>query len=320
MHVITPEPKTESAAVAKSKGPAVVSVLSGKGGVGKTVFSANLAVALAEQIRGVLLIDCDLSAGQAHLVLGLYPPYGLAQVLRGERTLAQILVRAGDGFLLVPGGPSGGSAVELKGKEVRRLAAEARLAVPSAQAILFDVGAGRAAAASDFAAVADVLIVLTTPEPTAIRATIALIEAMLSERPEAEPRLVINMVSNEQEARAAYTKIVGALLPVFSNEPGYLGYVPYDLEISRSLWRYRPVFTYAPRSRAAGAFRVLRSALAAQLGMGMGSSVQSSAEGSESDGAEKARADREIRGSGFCDGSDEPGWDDEDDGGEVRAA
>jgi flagellar biosynthesis protein FlhG len=265
MEILLPKPQARAAPHKGAGGPTVISVLSGKGGVGKTILSANLAVAIASESRRVLLVDCDLSAGQSHMVLGISPVSGLAQVLRGEKGLSQILVKSHKNLYLVPGGPSGGSAVELQGAEVRRLAVEARQVVPSLTAVLMDVGSGRPAAASDFAGVAEIPLVVTTPEPTAVRATLALLEAILSERPDAKLYLLVNMAADEAEARETFDKMSSALLPVFSGDLSYLGWIPFDLEVTRSLCRYRPVVTSAPRGRAARGLLALREALAPLL-------------------------------------------------------
>ncbi len=265
MQIVLPKSQAGPAACAGAGAPTVISVLSGKGGVGKTILSANLAVAMASERGKVLLVDCDLSAGQSHLVLGVSPINGLAQVLRGEKKLDQILVKGCKNLYLAPGGPSGGSAVELQGAEVRRLAAEAQRAVPSLRAVVLDVGPGRPGAASDFARVSDVPLVVTTPEPTAVRATLALLEAVLSERPDGKLYILVNMASGEQEARETFDKIAAALLPLFFGDLKYMGWVSFDLEVTRSLWRYRPVVTSAPRGRAARGFLALRDALAPLL-------------------------------------------------------
>jgi flagellar biosynthesis protein FlhG len=283
MEIVLPKPQAAPTPQTDAGGPTLVSVLSGKGGVGKTILSANLSVAIAAESRKVLLVDCDLSAGQSHLVLGISPVSGLAQVLRGEKKLGQILVNGYKNLYLAPGGPSGGSAVELQGAEVRMLAAQARRVVPSLKAVVMDVGSGRPAAASDFAGVAEVPLVVTTPEPTAVRATLALLEAVLSERPDATLYVLVNMASGEREARETFDKIAAALLPVFSGDLKYLGWIPFDLEVTRSLWRYRPVVASAPRGRAARGFITLRDVLAPLLGSTGGASTDTHARGGETD-------------------------------------
>jgi len=268
MELVLPAPETELKREAGSDGPTVVAVLGGKGGVGKTIVSTNLAVALASEHRGVLLMDCDLSAGQSHLLLGLCPASGLAQVVSGEKNLGQIIISAGNGLTLAPGGPSGGSALELEGRQIKRLVADAGVEAPSARALMLDAGPGHMGALGDFVDAADIAVVVCTPEPTAIRATVAMLEVMLTERPEANPYLLVNMASSLQDAHNSYERIKDALLPVFTAGIRFFGWLPYDLEVTRSLWRYRPVVKDMPRSRAARGFGDLTLALVGLMGNG----------------------------------------------------
>lgn len=319
MQTVAPKAHRSTGAETKPGRPAFVSVLSGKGGVGKTLVAANLAVTMALEMKRVLLVDCDLSAGQSHLVLGVSPSAGLAQAVRGEKRLGQITMEVFENLHFVAGGPSGGSAIELRDEEIRRLAVQARLAVPSLCAVVLDAGAGRAPAASAFAGVSDVPLVLTTGEPTAVRATVALLEAMLTERPEAQPYVVVNMAEDEAEARRTHFRIVHALMPVYSVEPRYLGYLPHDPEISRSLCKYKPVVTESPDSNAAKGLRSLWASLAPHLGLG----------GTQTEVAAEADEDNRLFGGGGGLGkseptsprdSDEGGDADQDDQGETRAA
>jgi flagellar biosynthesis protein FlhG len=268
VELVLPAPETELKREAGSEGPTVVAVLSGKGGVGKTIVSTNLAVALASEHSGVLLMDCDLSAGQSHILLGLCPSSGLAQVVRGEKNLGQIMISAGNGLTLAPGGPSGGSALELEGRQIKRLVTEAGKAAPSAHALMLDAGPGHKGALGDFVDAADIVLVVCTPEPTAIRATVAMLEVMLTERPDAKPYLLVNMASSRQDAQYSYERIKDALLPVFTAGLRFFGWLPYDLEVTRSLWRYRPIVKDTPRSRAARGFGDLRSSLVGLMGNG----------------------------------------------------
>lgn len=317
MELVLPAVREKIESDRKSNGPTVVSVLSGKGGVGKTIVSANLAVALASKSRQVLLIDCDLSAGQSHLVLGLCPSCGLAHVVNGRKELKQVLMSVGGGLSLVPGGPPGGSAMELRGEQLRALMNSARASMPSTQVVFLDAGPGSVAVCGDFAAVADIPLVLTTPEPTAIRATVGLLEAMLTEQPQVRPYLLVNMAASKQDAVGAFRKITGALLPVFISEPKLFGWLPYDLEVTRSLGRYRAVVTDTPRSRAARGFRRLRSIVIEYLeGSGLLTQVSGDEERGEGTcGSEPDRRDQKAR-----EGSDRPKRDDQHDSDEALAA
>jgi flagellar biosynthesis protein FlhG len=273
MELVKPAPKAHLEGKYESDRPPVVAVLSGKGGVGKSIISTNLAVALASERAGVLLLDCDLSAGQSHILLGLCPSSGLAQVVRREKSLGEVALSAGGGVTLIPGGPCGGSAMDLGGKEIRGLVAEMSVLAPFSRALILDCGPGHNGALGAIVDTADVPVVVCTPEPTAIRATLAMLEVLFTERPNAKAHLLVNMATGEQDAVGAYRRIVDALLPVFATGVGLLGWLPYDMEVTRSLWRYRPVILDTPTSRAARAFHALEASVAALLGPGRGTST-----------------------------------------------
>jgi flagellar biosynthesis protein FlhG len=273
MELLAPAPKAELRGGRDQNRLGVVAVLGGKGGVGKTVVSTNLAAALASERDRVVLIDCDLSAGQSHILLGLCPSSGLAQVVRGEKKLREIALSAGRGLTLVPGGPSGGSVLDLRGEDLRGLVVEAGRLAPQARAVLLDAGPGQRAALGGFVDAADIALVVCTPEPTSIRATVAMLEVLFTERPEAKPHLLVNMATNEEDATGSYERIKDALLPVFTTGISLFGWLPYDLEVTRSLWRCRPVVFDTPRSRAARGLVALRESLEGLIGGANGAST-----------------------------------------------
>jgi len=295
MELVLPVGEPVLGSAVKQSGPAVLSVFSGKGGVGKTVVAANLAVALAAELDRVLLVDCDVCVGQAHLVLGLMPSCGLGQVVRGSKELSDIVVRVGEKLMLAPGGPSGGRFFELRGREVRALVAQAKTSMSSTSAVVLDSGPCCCAAHADFAAVADVPVVLTTPEPAAMRATVALVESVLCHRSDRSLSIVVNMASGRAEAAEVFERIRGAVVPVFQAEPELLGWLPADEAVGESLRARRPLVERDPGSAFAAGLRRLASELAARLGGGRGAAtgVAGEPEGDATDGSDHADGDGE---------------------------
>jgi flagellar biosynthesis protein FlhG len=299
-----------------------VAVISGKGGVGKTTLSANLAVSAASRRLAVLLLDLDLSAGQIHLLLGLSPCSGLTQVVGGEKTLKQVCLEAGNGLRLAPGGPNGGHGAEIQGSYVQRLVAEARMALPPPGILILDSGPSRIPGAADFARTVDLTLVLSTPEPTSIRSTVALIETLCCECPTARPWILINMASSEAEARSTYERIRGALLPLFEDNPQYFGFVPYDEAVPRSVRQSVPLAAATLESPALLSLRGLAGSLVRMQAdlTGIGAFPAKEAE----EDPDERRPDDTARGLSpdKPEGSDNPEKADENDGegGCARAA
>jgi len=251
MELINPEPAVELLADSSKSGPLKVAVMSGKGGTGKSTFAANLAARLASSRPGVIILDCDLNVGQLHLLLGLSPCFGLAQVVRGEKNLKQV-IEAHNGLHVVPGGPNGGQGMEMERSHIEKLLGEAETAIPSPAIVIVDTGPSRIATAPDFAAAADIALAVTTPESTSVRATVALLEALCCNRPDLRPWVLVNMASGEGEAAATYDLIRGSLLPLFEDNPHFFGCVPFDPVVPLSVRQAVPFVvssTESPASR-----------------------------------------------------------------------
>ena len=260
MELIKPEPAVELLADSSQSSPLKVAVMSGKGGAGKSTFAANVAARVASTRPGVILLDCDLNVGQLHLLLGLSPSFGLAQVVRGEKNLKQVL-EAHNGLHIAPGGPNGGQGLEMERSHIQKLLGEAETAIPSPAIVIADTGPSRIAAAPDFAGAADIVLAVTTPESTSVRSTVALIEALCCDCPSLRPWVLVNMASGEGEAAATYELIRGSLLPLFEDNPHFFGCVPIDPIVPLSVRQAVPFVVSSPESPASRNLAALAESL-----------------------------------------------------------
>jgi flagellar biosynthesis protein FlhG len=248
LQLVRPKPDGCLLTDSRGNGCLKVALVGGKGGVGKTTLSANLAVSIASRRLGVMLLDCDLSAGQIHLLLGISPCLGLAQVVLEEKALKEVIVEAGPRLHVAPGGPVGGEGLEMEGRHLQALFGQAQIAVPSLRILILDTGPSRISAAPGFARQVDFTVVTCTPEPTSVRATVALLEALCCGCPWVRPWVLVNMSSSQEEAQGTFERIQGALLPLFQDVPRYLGAVPFDASVSLALRRRQPYVSIAPLS------------------------------------------------------------------------
>jgi len=234
-----------------------IAVTSGKGGVGKTQLSANLALALAKRGQKVLLLDADLGLASLDLALGIHPQSDLLSVVRGERKIDEILVEAAHGVMLVPACPGRYEMANLSGAEREKVRLVIEDLARRFDILIIDTGAGIGANSVGFAALANEIILVTTPEPTALRDAYAMAK-VLNKRAGAESiELVANQVASEVGGLEVYERLLGIAQRFLSLELSYLGCIPKDESVSRAVASGHPYVLGAPQSKAARALESL---------------------------------------------------------------
>jgi flagellar biosynthesis protein FlhG len=240
----------------------VVAVTSGKGGVGKTNFSTNLSLTLAQSGQRVIVLDADLGLANLHVVLGITPRYHLEHVMRGERTLREVLY-PGPCDIQIIGGGSGITELANLDQRTRDVFVNGLQELDSlADVILIDTGAGLSHNVLAFLCAVDEIIVVTTPEPTAITDAYATIKVVSRENPSARIMLVINMAHSEAEARNVADKLTMIAHQFLRIDIDCLGYIPQDPAVTRAVRAQKPFSLSEPGSPAARSV----AQIAAQLG------------------------------------------------------
>lgn len=235
----------------------VVAVTGGKGGVGKTSVSINLAIALAEMGRRVVLLDADLGLANVDVLLGLHPRRTLADVLAGECTLADILLDGPGGIRIIPASSGTQSMVALHPREHGGLIHAFSEIAPALDMLIVDTAAGIADGVVSFVRAAQECIVVVCDEPSSLADAYALIKLLHRDHGMQRFRLLGNMVRSPQEAAALYAKLAHVCERFLDITPLDAGFIPFDDLVRKCIQRQRPVLTGAPRSRAAQAFREL---------------------------------------------------------------
>ncbi|MEE9211335.1 MAG: MinD/ParA family protein [Phycisphaeraceae bacterium] len=228
----------------------IVTVTSGKGGVGKTSLSVNLAIRLSVMGRRVVLLDADLGTANADVLCNLTPTDTLAHVVAGQRTLAQTMVEAPGGFRLVPGA-SGLAAIAALGEfERARLVDQIHELEHDADLVLIDTGAGVSPNVLSFAVAADQLLVVTTPEPTAVTDAYALIKTVSRQRDDIDVRLLVNIVREPAEGREVFGRLEAVCRRFLTITPRYAGHILYDPRVAQAVRHRRPFVLENPNSEA----------------------------------------------------------------------
>lgn len=235
----------------------VLAVTGGKGGVGKTNVSVNLSIALAELGRKVMLFDADLGLANIDVVLGLHPQYDLSHVMRGERTLDEIILDGPEGVQVVPGA-SGIKEMAMMGSAEHAGLIHAFSDIGGhLNTLIVDTAAGISDSVISFSRAAQEVIVVVCDEPASITDAYALIKLLNREYGITRFRVLTNMVQSAQEARDLYNKlcrVTDRYLDVMLN---YLGGIPYDDTLKKAVKGQKAVVQAFPRCRAAQAFRNL---------------------------------------------------------------
>jgi len=235
----------------------VIAVTGGKGGVGKTSVSVNLATGLAAAGRRVVLLDGDLGLANVDVLLGLSPRYTLAHVLSGERTLDEILVDAKQGFKIVPAASGAADLAALDGAGHLGLVQAFSGLATRVDALIIDTAAGIAPGVLQFSQAAQHVLVVVTDEPASLTDAYALIKVLSRDYGVGRFRVVANMARGAAEGETLFKKlekVTGRFLDVLLE---YAGCVPDDEHVKRAIRVQRPVLDAYPGSPAGRAFKKL---------------------------------------------------------------
>jgi flagellar biosynthesis protein FlhG len=235
----------------------VITVTGGKGGVGKTNIAANLAVALAALDRKVMLLDGDLGLANVDVLFGLQPRYTMADVVRGERPLAEIVVNGPLGVQVVPGASGLSEMANLTPvQSVGIVHAFSELA-SDLDMLLIDTPAGIADPVLRFAEAAHEVVVVVCDEPTSITDAYAVIKVLSRERRVSRFRVVTNMTREGGHGRLLFEKLLRVTERFLQVTLDHAGSIPYDDRVWRAVQLQSPFVTAFPTSLAAAALKQL---------------------------------------------------------------
>jgi flagellar biosynthesis protein FlhG len=232
---------------------AAIAVTSGKGGVGKTNLAVNLAVCLARIGQRVCLLDADLGLANADVLCNLTPRLTLEHVVGGRCRLADAMLMAPGGFRLIPGACGVARLADLDGAARGDLLEQFHALDRVADSLVIDTAAGLGANVLAFAAAAGRVLVVTTPEPTAMTDAYAMIKALSRHAPELRIDLVVNMAESTAESTSVHERMSRVARTFLDRGVDLAGWVPADPAVREAVRHRVPFTVYAPESRAARA-------------------------------------------------------------------
>ena len=291
LHVVREErvftARANGSSVAHLARPAAsVCVASGKGGTGKSVVTASLATLLAARGK-TLIVDADLGVGNAHILFDVAPPHSLVDVVHGVCRVRDVVVPCGEALALVGGGSGVSHMAGLSAYELHLVARGIEEVERDYDFVIVDSAAGISEQTIAFAAACDIVLVVTTPDLTAMTDAYALLKVLLAHAPQCAPLLIVNRVADDIDDTGEHTaeRVAERLCSVcrrfLGREPRFIGRVPEDRAVVRSIAARRPVIRFAPGSPSALALQALSLPLIDELAhvqrIGMGHALVAAA-------------------------------------------
>lgn len=234
------------------RGQNVLTIASGKGGVGKTWLAITLSHAIAKTGRRALLFDGDLGLANVDIQLGLMPKRDLGAVIAGKLTLEQSIIPADDlGFSVIAGRSGSGSLATLPPPRLNSLRDQLLALGPSYDKIIIDLGAGVDRTVQSLTPPSGTCLVVTTDEPTALTDAYAFIKLTLMERKNADIRVVVNLAQSQNAGQKTYETLVKACRSFLQFEPKLAGIVRRDSKVPQCIRQQKPLLTLYPNCDAA---------------------------------------------------------------------
>ncbi|WP_408954533.1 MinD/ParA family protein [Natroniella sp. ANB-PHB2] len=245
----TKDKLTKGSVIKKENSAYVYAITSGKGGVGKSNLTANLALGLQREGKEVMVIDADLGMANLDVILGVSPSYNLSHVIRGEKKLEEIIVDGPDGLALIPGGSGLEELANLSSYQINNLIDCWNKIDKEFDIILIDTGAGLTNNVINFVLAADEAIVISTPEPTSITDAYGVIKVIAKHDQEAIIKLVVNQVENSNEGNKVADRLVKTARDFLKLEVSLLGVLPTDKAVTKAVKKRRPFFLEFPKAQ-----------------------------------------------------------------------
>jgi flagellar biosynthesis protein FlhG len=231
----------------------IVTVTSGKGGVGKSNFSLNFAIMLKRLGQKVLVFDADIGMANIDVLMGVSSRYSLYHLLKQEKTIWDIIQLGPEGLHFIAGGSGFSDLLNLTKEQLDGFAEQIDKLHGQYDIILFDTGAGLSKETVKFIAASQETIVVTTPEPTSITDAYALIKMVIGMDIHVPFKLIVNRATDYREGRQTADKINLVSSQFLHMEIPSLGIVPDDSNVSKAVKRQIPFTVAYPSSEASSA-------------------------------------------------------------------
>ena len=235
----------------------VISITSGKGGVGKTNIVANLGYSLSRLGKKVMILDADLGLGNLDVLLGVAPKFNISHVIRGEKSMAEIIEEGPGQMKILPAASGIQELTQLTHEQKMQVFTDLDRLIDDMDLLLIDTAAGISSNVMDFNVMAHEIMVVVSPEPTSITDAYALMKVLSLKYSEKSCKLVVNMAASPKEAQDVFRQLELVTDRFLDIHIDYLGCVLRDDKLTRSVKQQRLVSDLYPESRAGRSFNDL---------------------------------------------------------------
>lgn len=239
----------------------VITVTSGKGGVGKSSIAVNLAIQMRRMGKRVIIFDADFGLANIEVMLGVRPQYNLADLMFRGKTLTEIITEGPEGIGFISGGSGIQELTKMTKEQVMSLTGKLVELDAMADVIIVDTGAGIADNVLEFVTACNEVLLVATTEPTSITDAYALLKALNRRagfsRERTSIKMISNRVSSEAEGKNLFEKMSIVVDKFLNIQPELLGMIPQDDQMSKAVMLQKPITVAYPNSAAAKALETI---------------------------------------------------------------
>ncbi|MCX7747015.1 MAG: MinD/ParA family protein [Clostridia bacterium] len=228
----------------------IITITSGKGGVGKTNIAINLAIALSEMGLRVVILDADFGLANIDVLFGMIPKFTLVDVIHNEKNILEVLCEGPKNIKFISGGSGVEDLIKLDKNQLQKFVTNIALLDKISDVVLIDTGAGLSDNVMSFVMAADEILLVTTPEPTSITDAYALIKMVSHRDKEKIIKVVVNRAENENEAIDILNKLSLVTEKFLSLRLHSLGYILQDEAVIKAVKLQQPFSLSFPKSHA----------------------------------------------------------------------
>lgn len=235
----------------------VITITSGKGGVGKSSISVNLAIQISRLGKRVVILDADFGLANVEIMFGIRPRYSLLDVLKGDKALRDVIMEGPEGIGFISGGSGIRELTNLNKDEIQSFIRMMYELDQIADIVIVDTGAGISDTVIELVAASTEVLLVATPEPTSITDAYALLKTLHRKQEyhnnEIKIKMIGNQISSYEEGKELFDKLYVVVSKFLDIQLEYLGTIPYDGHIPKAIMKQQPISLAYPNAAAARA-------------------------------------------------------------------